>query len=35
MAAASLAVAGPVAGAAHGDDREPGGEHEDGAQRTA
>jgi hypothetical protein len=34
-AAGSLTVAVPVAGAAHGDDREPGGEHEAGAQRTA
>ena len=35
MAAGSLAVAGAIAGAAQRDDREPGGEHQHGAQRTA
>ena len=35
MAAGSLAVAEAIAGAAQRDDREPAGEHQHGAQRTA
>lgn len=34
-AAGSLTVTGAIAGAAQRDDREPAGEHQHGAQRTA